>query len=409
MTDVLHLSARDNEGGAARATYRLHRGLRTLGVDSKMLVQKKVTDDPNIDGLGGHFGTVYDIARRKIDAMPVSWYCGRDSELFSPAWLPEKRDVDVTTYDPDIIHLHWVAGGFLRPDTISNFNQPIVWTLHDMWPLTGGCHYAKSCTKYEDKCGACPHLGSDSEKDLSRSTWLRKRSAWEDQSFTVVAPSRWLASCAEASSLLSEATVEVIPNGLDVTSFKPQPATTVRSRLGLDPEAQLICFGADWSTPRKGMDLLYEALGQVETKAKPVQVAVFGHTNSEKVPNVDFPVSYLGFVDEATLRELYSTADLMAVPSRQEAFGQTASEALASGTPVVAFDATGPRDIVDHKKTGYLAEPFDTADFANGIDWILADNDRQIRLGQQAREVAVDQFSVETVAKQYRDLYQGLT
>lgn len=407
MAEVLHLSARDRLGGAARATYRLHRGLLDLGIDSQMLVQRQTTDDETVIGPEGWVGAAYDIARRQIDTLPIRRYPNRDTNTFSPAWLPERKSAWVSDNKPEIVNLHWVAGGFLHPKTVTQFEAPVVWTLHDMWPFTGGCHYTESCTKYTNCCGSCPRLGSGKAGDLSRSTWKRKHKAWEEQEFTVVAPSRWLAGCAEASSLFEGATLEVIPNGLDVESFRPRAPNRVRSRLGIDPEVNLICFGADWETPRKGTDLLYEALEKIDTQAESVQVAVFGHINNS-IPDPDVPIHRLGFVDDEVLQGLYSDTDVMVVPSRQEAFGQTVSEALASGTPVVAFDATGPKDIVDHKRTGYLATPFDTDDLAQGIDWVLADTDRRKRLSKQARKSAVEQFSIKTVSYKYQKLYDRL-
>jgi glycosyltransferase involved in cell wall biosynthesis len=193
-----------------------------------------------------------------------------------------------------------------------------------------------------------------------------------------------------------------------VSSFTPQSSTNIRSRFGLNKESKIICFGADWSTERKGTDLLYDALSRIEIPVDSVHLVVFGHADSSSASNIDIPTTYTGFVDENTLRDIYSTADLMVVPSRQEAFGQTASEALASGTPVVAFDATGLQDIVLHKKTGYLAKPFDPEDLANGIDWILADRDRRDTLSENAREDAIDRFSLQTIAAQYRELYNQI-
>lgn len=408
MTDILHLSARDNQGGAARATYRLHRGLRGIGVDSQMLVQKKVTDDPTVHGPSGKLGAGYDVIRRKLNELPVHRYTDRNSEIFSPAWLPERRAATVADHDPSLVNLHWVAGGFLHPRTLSELDVPIVWTLHDMWPFTGGCHYTGDCTKYERSCGACPHLKSDDANDLSRSTWTEKHDAWNDISFSVVAPSTWLANCAKNSALFSKAEVEVIPNGLDVESFRPRQSDAVRTTLGIDSDTKLVCFGADWDTPRKGTDLLYDALEKLDNSTETIEVVVFGHTDPEKAPETDVPVTYVGFVEENTLRGLYSDADVVVVPSRQEAFGQTASEAMASGTPVVAFDSSGPRDIVEHRETGYLAEPFDTADLARGIDWVLSDNNRRQRLSERSRKTAVERFSLETVARQYQDLYNRL-
>jgi glycosyltransferase involved in cell wall biosynthesis len=406
--DVLHLSTRDSQGGAARATYRLHRGLLDLGVDSQMIVQKKVTDDSTVHGPSGKLGAIYDITRRKLNELPVRRYPDRTTEIFSPAWLPGHRTAAVVNQGPDLVNLHWIAGGFLRPRRVKEFDVPFVWTLHDMWPFTGGCHYTAECTKYEQRCGACPLLGSDEPNDLSRSTWMRKRKAWSEVSFSIVAPSTWLAECARNSTLFSEADINVIPNGLDVDLFRPQQSNSVRTELGISSDANLVCFGADWETPRKGMDLLYDALEKLDRSTSTIEVAIFGHTSQEKVPKIDIPVTYVGFVEDDTLQRLYSDADVVVVPSRQEAFGQTASEALASGTPVVAFDATGPKDIVDHEETGYLAEPYDTTDLARGIEWVLADDNRRKQLSDKARKTAVDRFSIEAVAQQYRELYNRL-
>jgi glycosyltransferase involved in cell wall biosynthesis len=154
------------------------------------------------------------------------------------------------------------------------------------------------------------------------------------------------------------------------------------------------------------MDLLHEALQMVETSPDSVQLAVFGHSNSKLESDLDMPVNNLGFVDESVLRRLYSDADVVVVPSRQEAFGQTASEALACGTPVVAFNSTGPKEIVSHKETGYLAEPFDPADLARGIDWVLSNDERREILSKRARSNAVEKYSIEKVVEQYLELYE---
>ena len=408
MIDVLHLSARDNQGGAARATYRLHKGLRALGVDSRMLVQKKVTEDHTVRGPTGLVGSMSDHARRTLDALPVHLYRGRDGEIFSPAWLPDRLAPRIAAADPEVVNLHWVAGGFLNPKTVGRIERPTVWTLHDMWPFTGGCHYTKSCTKYEHGCEACPHLCSDDLGDLSHSTWTRKHEAWGDCELTVVAPSHWLADCARDSALFGDARIEVIPNGLDTTAFRPQHQGSAHGRFGIDEDTKLVCFGADWTTQRKGVDLLYDALDALETPATEFTVVVFGRADESATPETDVDVRTVGFINGEDLRALYRDAAVIVVPSRQEAFGQTASEALASGTPVVAFDATGPRDIVDHLETGFLAEPFDSTELARGIDWVLSDEERLARLSERARSVAEARFDVDVVARQYRALYDDL-
>jgi glycosyltransferase involved in cell wall biosynthesis len=122
----------------------------------------------------------------------------------------------------------------------------------------------------------------------------------------------------------------------------------------------------------------------------------------------NLPIKELGYLEDEPLRALYSVVDVMVVPSRIESFGQIISESLASGTPVVAFDATGPRDIIDHKETGYLATPYDPKDLAKGIKWVITDPSRNERLGRQAREAAEQRFAIERVTDQHRELYQDI-
>ena len=406
---VLHLSTTDIGDGAARAAYRLHSGLQSQGVDSRMLVQQKKSSDNSVYGAEGQYGKLYSKIRRELDQFPLKRYRDREPEIFSPGWAPECRAKQIANHDVDLIHLHWICNGFMKLSSIEQFDHPIIWTLHDMWPFTGGCHYVKSCTNYQDRCGTCPHLGSNAEADLSRRVWHRKRDAWDDTPFTVVAPSQWLADCAADSSLFADATIKVIPNGLDTGRFRPRNTERTRQRLGLDPETKLVCFGANLQSNRKGADLLYEALNSFEMAGGNTEVVAFGNVDSDRAPAVDVPIHYLGFVEDAILYQLYSDVDVMVVPSRQEAFGQTASEAMAAGTPVVAFDATGLRDIVDHQVTGYLAEPFKTDDLARGIDWVLENEDRQKRLGEQARDIAIERFGKPVVAEQYREVYTELS
>jgi glycosyltransferase involved in cell wall biosynthesis len=403
---VLHLSTFDTNGGAARAAYRLHSGLRSNGVDSRMLVQNKDSDDNHVYGPNGVIGNIKSKTRPRFDKLPLKRYPDRDPESFSPAWIPERRAKQIAKHDPDVVHLHWVSDGFIRPKTIAQIDVPVVWTLHDMWPFTGGCHYAKSCTKYQTECGSCPHLGSDRPNDLANSVWQRKRNAWAGSGIFVVSPSQWLAEQAQESSLLGKMRIEVIPNCLDINLFRPQDRTIGIQYFDLDDDKHYVLFGAAYESSRKGGDLLLEALEQLSHRSDLVAL-IFGDTN---VYEQTFPVSVrnMGWLSEEELRLIYSTADVTVTSSTQEAFGQTASESLASGTPVVAFDATGPQDIIDHKETGYLATPYDPKDLAKGIKWVITDQSRNERLGFQAREAAEQRFAIKRVTDQHRELYQDI-
>jgi len=343
--NVLLLSTYDIQGGAARAAYRLHKGLQSIDVASQMLVQTKHSDDKTVvipltkidRGI---------IARLKLslDALPLQLYRQRDRvQYYSLQWFPDAIASTVAKIAPDVINLHWVNDGYLQIQTIARLKKPIVWTLHDMWPFTGGCHYSQDCDRYTKSCGACPQLHSCRNWDLSNWSWKRKAKAWKHLNLTLVTPSKWLAKCAESSSLFQDHRIEVIPNGLDIDRYKPISCKVARDLLNLPQDKQLVLFGAISATKdsRKGFHLLQQALqklGQSEWREK-IELIVCGSSKAEKQINLGFKARYLDLLhDDISLALVYSAADVIVVPSIQEAFGQTASESLACGTPVVAFN-----------------------------------------------------------------------
>jgi len=405
----LLLNAKDT-GGAANATRRIHEGLREIGIDSRMLVDRKSTRDPTINGRRSRPGKAIARLRPIVDDLPLRLYGGDPS--FSLGLLPERLSERIDRLDPDVLHLNWMTGGFMDISTLAALDRPIVWRFPDMWRMTGGCHYTDGCTGYHDSCGECPKLESDRERDLSRLTMWRKKRALEDVDVTVVATTPWLADHAESSALFGDSRIEVIPNGLDTSVFHPAEDSVGRDLFNLPAEAPLVLFGSvgPLSDPRKGYDLLRDALAELETDGdRSPELVIFGTPEPEDPPDFGFPTHYAGYLnDEQSLALLYSAADVMVVPSRYEAFGQTVTEAMACGTPVVAFDGSGPADTVVHEETGYLATAHDPSDLAGGIAWTLAEDSRTNRLGESARERAVSNYHLTDIARRYRDLYQEL-
>jgi glycosyltransferase involved in cell wall biosynthesis len=409
---ILHLSTFDLIGGAARAAYRVHEGLCTVGADSWMLVRKKVSDDYRVIGPRTKLNKWIGRVRAEIDGLALHPYSHGDNTAFHAAAVPERLLSKVNRIDPDIINLHYVLNGFLRIETLAKFNRPIVWTLMDMWSFTGGCNYTQGCTKYAQKCGACPVLGSTRESDLSRKTWQRKFKIWEDLDLTLVAPTHWLAACAKESSLFKHRRVEVIPFCLDTNCFKPIHQKKARAVLNLPFHKKLVTFGAVSATGdrRKGFHLLQPALQQLaQTElGQQIEVVVFGASAPKEPLDLGFKTHYLGHLDNTSLTLAYSAADIFVAPSLQEAFGQTASESMACGTPVVAFNGTGLADIIDHQQNGYLARPFDINDLARGITWVLEDPQRYQVLTTQARQKAESSFSLDLQGQSYKALYHDL-
>lgn len=411
--NVLLLSISDGSGGAARSAYRLHQGLKAQGIPSQMLVQIKTGDDQNVLSPRSKIAKGLARVRPACDRLPLQLYRQREPTVFSCNWQPDRLDTTVTALKPDIVHLHWIGDGYVSIETLGRIRQPLVWTLHDMWPFTGGCHYSQDCDRYLKSCGHCPQLGSTTKCDLSRWIWQRKARHFQQLNLRLVAPSQWLADCAKASSLFQQVPVTVIPNGLDLQCYKPIPSELARQILNLPSQRLLILFGAINSTTdqRKGFDLLTAALQTLSetTWDIPVEVVIFGASHLPPGVTLNYPVHCLGkLYDDWSLSLVYAAADVMVVPSRQEAFGQTASEALACGTPVVTFNSTGLRDVIDHQQTGYLAQPDSSRDLAQGIAWVLDNPARHHQLRQQARQKAEQAFSHTLQAQRYQALYADL-
>jgi glycosyltransferase involved in cell wall biosynthesis len=407
---LLNVNTYDIHGGAARAAYRLHRALLDANIDSQMLVKTKSSDDDTVIGVPTAMQKVLSPIQRRLDAFALRPYKNRRQAFFSPAVVPYSGVAQrINALNPDIVHLHWICGGMMSVEELAKIKAPIVWSLHDNWAFTGGCHVKWECEKYRHGCGACPALGSKEENDLSRRIFKRKLRAFSRiKRLTVVGLSEWMADCAAKSELFRTRTIRKIPNPLDTEIYAPVPKKEARALLRLPSDKKIIIFGALHATTDlcKGFAELGEALNHIQTEK--TEFLVFGSNAPKERPKFKFKAHYFGRLhDDIALRLLYSAADVMVVPSLQEAFGQTAVESMACGTPVVAFGHTGLLDIVDHKINGFLAKPFDTLDLAKGIDWILGcENHDQLRAA--AREKVVTTFDSKIVARQYIDLYRTI-
>lgn len=400
------LNTYDIRGGAARATLRLFRGLKSLGSDVSMLVQEKRSDDPDIFEVRYPGSAIFNPLRPYIDfAIPLLQT--RKRILFSTAMIPDRLHTAIRPFQPDLLHLNWMAGGFVRIETIGRIKQPVVWTLQDMWPFTGGCHYTGMCNRYTVTCGECPMLHSGKRDDLSYRVLNRKIKSWRTKdNLVLTAPSNWMAQEIQKSTVFRGRKVLVVPNGLDTSHFIPVDKQLARSRLPVSPHKKIIAFGAIRAveTPAKGFAGLVDALKLLSRDD--IQLVVFG-SEGPGVVNIDgLDVKFLGMLKkDSQIIDLNSAADMVAVPSLQEVFGQTATEAMACGSPVLAFRSTGVMDIVCHKVTGFLAEPFDPASLAEGIQWVLEDDERHRSLCREARIRAVNHFDIFVVAEQFRQIY----
>lgn len=406
---ILIVNTSDIQGGAARAAYRLHKALLAEGVDSQMLVQSKYTDDFTVLGPQSKLQKVMGNVRPSLDSIPIRRYKRSTKTLFSPSWVPFSGLVDkINASNPDVVHLHWIAGGMVRIEDLAKIKAPIVWSLHDMWAFTGGCHYDEGCSAYQNQCGECPILNSSLEIDLSRKVFLRKQASFARlPNLAIVGLSKWLAECASSSSLFKNNPVVTLPNPIDTRIYSPFDQVEARRLLNLPFNRKLILFGAMEATsdPRKGFKELAQTLAVMSPD---YELVVFGSSKPQKDQGFKQKTHYLGHLhDDISLRVLYSAADVMVVPSLQENLSNAIMEALACGTPVVGFAIGGNEDLIEHQHTGYLAKPLDIEDLANGINWIL-NHDNSSALANAAREKVIAEFDSKVVAMKYIALYSKL-
>jgi glycosyltransferase involved in cell wall biosynthesis len=406
---ILHLMAGSIEEGAARGLYWLHEGLLNKGIDSKILIQqeyRRVQDN-----------TVSVITRSKktriinyfnimMEKLIVHYYRKKNPfELFSPSIFGLNIMNNDLYKNADIIHLHWINNAYIDFKMLSKIQKPIVWTLRDMWPFTGGCHYAGNCENYKNSCGRCPMLGSSSKYDLSKYIFQRKKKYYKDN-IHAVAISNWMKTCAQESKLFNN--TEVIHNCLDPEKFSSISKKTARETLGLSIDSKVVLIGAIniLDNKTKGFDKFIEAVKLLDDD---IQYLFFGSHMSDHENFKNKKIKSLGFInDDITLKIVYSAADVFVAPSIQEAFGKMIIESMACETPVVAFDATGPKDIITHKVDGYLAEAYESSDLAEGIKWILEDKEQHVLLSKKAREKVMNNFSSDIIAEKYIDLYKKI-
>jgi glycosyltransferase involved in cell wall biosynthesis len=331
-------------------------------------------------------------------------------EIFSQARTIHGHRVVDSIPDADVYNLHWI-NGFIDPlPFFRATDQPIVWTLHDMNPFTGGCHYNGGCRRFEDCCGKCPQLGSNREKDLSRSVWTRKREAYRHALDTgrlhIIAPSEWLAQEAKRSALLADAPMHVIPNGLNSHTFHPRETQGARRALEIPREHRIVLFVAQSAqNHRKGFDLLSDALALLDAD----DVTLLSIGGNEPDLGTALPHTHLGTIEsDLLLSVFYSLADLFVIPSRQDNLPNTVLESMACGTPVVGFDTGGIPDMVRPGETGWLAETGNVRELRQSIEQALRDDDARRRMGRRCREIVETEYTLDTQARRYRTLYRKL-
>lgn len=404
---ILIINMSDINGGAARAAYRLNASLIKIGIDSSMIVSNKYSDDFKVLGPNTKFKKAFNAIKNTIDQLPLIFYPTRTKTYFSINWLYSNNLINyINNLNPDIVHLHWINGGMLRIEDIKKIKSPIIWSLHDNWAFTGGCHIMWECDKYKLECGKCPILDSKKENDLSKKIFKRKIKSYDNiNDITIVGLSRWINNCSKDSFLLKNKKHINLPNLINTSVYKRIDKEISKKIWNLPNNKKLILFGAvsAISDINKGYKELLKALNQLNIVN--IEIVVFGSSEPKEKDYFKYHVNYLGHLhDDISLVTLYNAVDAMVVPSLQENLSNAIMESLSCGTPVVAFDIGGNSDLIEHKRNGYLAKAFDTIDLKDGIEWVL-NNKEYEKLSENAIEKVKKEFSEEVVSIKYKELY----
>jgi len=400
------LNASDSSGGAARAAYRIHTALRRMNIDSTLLVDHAATGDWSVQqGARGRWARLRERLRQFAGTTLSRTLTTANPILHSPALCPSKWPGIVNASDTDLVHLIWVNGEMLSIEDVPRIKKPLVWTLQDMWGITGAEHVTEDARPFEGYLKT-NRPAYESGLDLNRLTWLRKRRAWKPMQ--IVTPSRWMADCVRRSALMRGWPVTVIPNCVDTERWYPFSKQLARELFRLPKDKQLLLFGTSGANnaPHKGFDLLQSALDKLRGQPD-IELVIFGEFTPRVPLDLGFPVHYVGHLhDDLSMQMLYSAVDLVIIPSRVDNLPNVGIEALACGLPIAAFDVCGLPDIVTHEKTGYLAKPFNADDLAHGITWLLSDAQRLAGMADAARAEAVSRFSYPVVGSAYHALYE---
>ncbi len=414
---ILLINTAERIGGAAIAASRLAEALRNNDIKAKILVRDKQTEQITTVALNKSWKHIWHFAWERITIWAANGFTRK--RLFSVDIA--NTGTDITSLpeftQADIIHLHWINQGMLSLNDIKKIiesGKPIVWTLHDMWPYTGICHYANDCSNYKTSCHNCPSLVRPHKKDLSYTTFRKKEKLFANANITFVGCSNWITEMAKESKLIGDKNIFSIPNAINTNLFRPYDKVQTRKKLNLPTDKKLLLFGSMKITDkRKGIDYLIEACNIIARDypelSKKLGVVVLGGKSEEYSSIFPFPFYSMSYVsNEKDIVNIYNAVDLYVTPSLQDNLPNTIVEAMACGIPCVGFNTGGIPQMIDHLHNGYVAEYKSSKDFANGIIWALTEEDYET-LSEEAHRKAISTYSENIVAHQYIKIYNNIT
>jgi glycosyltransferase involved in cell wall biosynthesis len=396
---VVHIFAGKYNTGAALGALNLCKGLIKKNVNLSIVNDESLikTDYQKIFIQNNIFYKIRSLTYNIADRIKFINYTKKIK--FSSGFSLPTKILKNKIQNVDLVHLHWINNGFINLNELMDIQKPIVWTLRDMWPFTGGCHYSLNCQRFKKECVNCENLEKKlqlGKKDLVKKFFLLKKKIFEKKNFHFVAISKWLEKEALESELLKNKKIYQIYNCVDEEIFFKENMKKCRNELNLPTDKKIILFGSQkLNDPIKNNHNINFLRKELDKKK--YFIISFGKNDTK---NND--IKNFGFINKKFLRKLYSSADIYLSFSKQEAFGKTLVESLMCGTPVVCNDNTSSKEIVIHKKNGFIVK---NNNYQIGIDWVINNLGKNIN---QDFSHDIKRFTIDRISEEYLQLYRDI-
>ena len=409
---VVHINYSHKKGGAAQAMLRLHTALLRSGVESSLCCLSNESDKMRSVLPQRERGSLFLNGLIQSEYINNSRSSLSDTSFTLPSPGHDLRSISAIS-DADVINLHWI-NYFLSPSDVRELyllGKPIVWTLHDEWPYSGGCHYTSGCSKFRDDCSHCPQLEKQSSC-IPVAVLNRKKELWKNLPFSIVGPSKWISERAESSGVFNVSKFHHIPNSIDTKAFAPADSSHFRKELGVSDASFVVLFGADSiGEKRKGFDILLEAIENVLSNEGlrdfDLHMLCFGKMESNHEFSAKFTnLGYLETVEE--ISKAYQVSDLFVLPSLEDNLPNTMLESMSCGTPVLGFDTGGITDVIIDGVNGFIATEKNATSLSRKI-LEIADRRKTLScVGDEARKSILESYTFDIQAASYVNLYKSV-
>lgn len=385
--NVLQITQTADTGGAEVCARMLHERLLDAGHDARVLVGHTTRADDDRIQVMQRQSPLSRLLYHGLNLLGLNYLgiLNANAILQHPAFL-----------GADVVHLHNIHGGYFNYVNLIRLSarKPVVWTLHDMWALTGHCAHSFDCRRWQTGCGRCPYPKTypPIRMDTTRLACKLKRWVYERSDLSVICPSRWIMELVEQSRL-ARFPVHHIPNGVDTQVYRPRERGLCRSALGIPPDKRVILAAVPGlGNPFKDQALLRPALDSLnpELKAKSVLVTM-GWDEPEGGHWAGLPLVRLGYLENDEHKAAaYSAADVFLHPTKADNQPLAVLEAMACGCPVVSSNVGGVPEMVKNNTTGCLVDMGDAEAFGQGVARVLSDEGRRQRMSAQSRQFVLD-------------------